>query len=67
VNGSGDIHAAQITAVNADVDVNGSGKVDVFCTHKLKATIHGSGDINYWGNPTVVETDISGSGRVRKK
>jgi predicted small secreted protein len=67
VNGSGDIHAAQIAAVNADVDVNGSGKVDVFCSQKLKATIHGSGDINYWGNPQVVETNVSGSGRVRKK
>lgn len=67
VNGSGNIRAAQITSANADVDINGSGGIDVFCTQKLKATIHGSGDINYWGNPTVVETDISGSGRVRKK
>lgn len=67
VNGSGNIRASQIASLVADAKIAGSGKIDVSCTQKLIARIDGSGEINYWGNPTVVETSISGSGHVRKK
>jgi len=67
VNGSGHIRGQQIHAGEADAQINGSGTIDIFCTQKLKATIHGSGEINYWGNPEGVSVDVSGSGSVRKK
>lgn len=67
INGSGNLLAANSTSVNADAKIVGSGKIDVRCTAKLKATIDGSGDINYWGSPAVVESEIRGSGNIRKK
>lgn len=66
INGSGFIRGAGIKATNADVEVNGSGKIEITCTDKLKATIHGSGEITYWGTPTQVVTNISGSGKVKR-
>ena len=67
VNGSGYIRAEHLQSKVADVEINGSGKIDVTCSENLKATIHGSGEINYWGNPATVTRNVSGSGRVRKK
>lgn len=67
VNGSGSISAAQVEADEADAEINGSGKIDVRCLQSLKATIHGSGEINYWGSPANVTVQVSGSGRVVKK
>ena len=66
VNGSGHIKAAQIESKESDVEINGSGKIDITCSEKLKAIIHGSGEVNYWGTPTVT-VEISGSGSVRKQ
>ena len=66
VNGSGHIKAAQIESKESDVEINGSGNIDITCSEKLKAIIHGSGQVNYWGTPSVT-VDISGSGSVRKQ
>lgn len=67
VNGSGEIRGQQLLAKQADVEINGSGTIDIHCTEKLNAAIHGSGEINYWGNPANVTVDVSGSGKVRKR
>lgn len=67
VNGSGYIRGQNVHAKEAEVEVNGSGKLDITCTEDLSATIHGSGQINYWGNPADVSVQISGSGSVKKK
>lgn len=67
VNGSGQIRAQQLKVKQADVEINGSGTIDINCTESLNATIHGSGEINYWGSPAEVTIDVSGSGKVRKK
>jgi hypothetical protein len=66
VNGSGHIKAIEIETKESDVEINGSGRIDITCLEKLKATIHGSGHVNYWGTP-IVTVDISGSGSVRKQ
>jgi hypothetical protein len=60
------IEARGLQAKEATADVFGSGDISLSVIDKLKATIHGSGNINYWGNPAV-ETNIQGSGRVIKK
>jgi hypothetical protein len=67
VNGSGYLRAAGIASNVVEALISGSGKIDVTSSQKLKATISGSGEINYWGNPQDVTSEISGSGKVRKR
>lgn len=66
INGSGNINAKLAIAENVTAKISGSGDIDLTATKSLIAKISGSGSIDYWGNPSVVETDISGSGKVRK-
>ncbi len=66
INGSGNIDARAAVAENANVNISGSGDVDLTVTKSLKAKISGSGTIDYWGNPSVVDSDIDGSGKIRK-
>ncbi len=67
VNGSGNVEAQELTASEASVEINGSGNVGVMARDYLTATINGSGDITYTGNPGQVSKSVAGSGRIRKR
>lgn len=67
VNGSGYINAVAVITNEAEAQISGSGKIDVSSSQKLKASIQGSGEINYWGNPQTVTSEISGSGKIKKR
>jgi len=64
VKGSGDINARNSISDYAEVHVKGSGDVKVNVFKELYASINGSGDIHYWGNPEIVNTNVSGSGDI---
>ncbi|WP_044207522.1 head GIN domain-containing protein [Flammeovirga sp. OC4] len=65
-SGSGSISDFRLTASEVDAETSGSGSVSFTCTDKLYAKVSGSGNIQYKGNPTDVETVISGSGKIEK-
>jgi hypothetical protein len=67
VNGSGSIDARNANCDEVYADISGSGDIDVTVNDVLDAKISGSGSVDYWGSPEVVNTDISGSGEVTKK
>jgi hypothetical protein len=67
VNGSGAINARQASCDQVYADISGSGDIDVTVNDLLDVKISGSGSVDYWGTPEVVNTDISGSGKVNKK
>jgi len=64
VKGSGDINARNSVCDFAEVHVKGSGDVKVNVIQELFASVTGSGDIHYWGNPEIVNTNVSGSGDI---
>ena len=66
VSGSGDIRAMELMAEESNVQISGSGDVDVYSSVKVSANISGSGDIRYKGGAQVVSSNISGSGGVKK-
>ena len=66
VNGSGDIDAQAARAANADARISGSGNIKLTVHQYLDAHITGSGNIDYWGDPERVDTEVSGSGKIRK-
>jgi hypothetical protein len=65
VTGSGEIKAMNLKSEEADLQVSGSGSIDVNASVKLDANISGSGDVRYKGDPTVSK-NVSGSGDIRK-
>ncbi|OSZ79224.1 hypothetical protein CAP35_13490 [Chitinophagaceae bacterium IBVUCB1] len=67
INGSGNLNMRQATGKYVHAKIAGSGNIEVTVQEKLDANISGSGDIKYWGNPSTVNTDVSGSGRIRKQ
>ncbi len=67
VTGSGNYEAYGLNSEEAKVKVTGSGNALVNVDTELKATIRGSGDIRYKGNPALYIEEDSGSGQVQKK
>jgi hypothetical protein len=66
IAGSGDVSTYELKAKTAGVSVAGSGDVKLFISESLDASITGSGDIHYKGNPLNVEKRIVGSGDISK-
>jgi hypothetical protein len=62
-SGSGDVKAFDLETRKADINISGSGDVEITVTEYLDVKISGSGDVFYRGNPEV-DAKISGSGRV---
>lgn len=67
ISGSGTISAKDASCDEVYARISGSGDLDITVNDLLDARISGSGSIDYWGSPEVVNTDISGSGKVTKK
>jgi hypothetical protein len=67
IHGSGDVRAEDYGCDSADVDINGSGSVELAAIGSLDVEIHGSGDVTYSGEPTLRGMDLHGSGSVRKR
>jgi hypothetical protein len=65
VSGSGNIKAMNLMAEESDLNVSGSGNVQVFSSVKLKVNISGSGDVRYKGDAQVT-SNVSGSGSINK-
>ncbi len=65
IAGSGEIHAFNLLSEMTDVEIAGSGDVEVFASKSLDVTIAGAGDVKYKGSPTVSQSK-AGSGSVRK-
>jgi hypothetical protein len=63
VTGSGDMSLFDLAIRRAEVDVAGSGNVQVSPSELLEATVAGSGDIRYRGSPRT-SVHVSGSGSV---
>lgn len=62
--GSGDLNCNKLVSQNADVAVAGSGSLEVNCTNNLIAKVAGSGNIQYKGNPKIIDSNVAGSGDI---
>jgi len=62
--GSGDLRAGELDAKNVRVAVTGSGDAAVRATEQLDASVTGSGNVRYSGNPTQVGRNVTGSGDI---
>lgn len=57
VKGSGDISAEKLIVPNVVATVAGSGDIVCYAAKRLDAKVSGSGDIEYKGNPSIVNKE----------
>ncbi|MEL6535714.1 MAG: head GIN domain-containing protein [Bacteroidota bacterium] len=67
ISGSGGLEADELEAKDVGAAISGSGEAYVNVSGKLEARISGSGDVYYTGNPTDIDSRVSGSGNIRRK
>jgi len=66
VSSSGLFQAGDLKVQEADITLSSSGGITVWVTDDLRAKISSSGNIYYYGNPTV-NTNLTSSGEVIPK
>lgn len=54
IAGSGDISANKLIATHVTAKVTGSGDIECYASQQLDALVAGSGEIEYAGNPSIV-------------
>jgi hypothetical protein len=64
VSGAGDVDFTQLVARDAIVEISGADDIRVHATESLSASVSGAGDVTYTGDPSDVQTDVSGAGDV---
>ena len=57
---------AELKGREVEVNIAGSGDVEVRAQDRLKVGIAGSGSVSYWGDP-VLQSEIAGSGEVSRQ
>jgi hypothetical protein len=66
IQGSSDFKGRLLQAKNVIATSQGSGDINVNVSESLQATVKGSGDIIYVGNPNInVKSKIIGSGKIK--
>jgi hypothetical protein len=63
VLGSGNYLAGNLETASSDINIPGSGDLTIWVTDQLKIHVDGSGDVRYYGRPTIDQTG-NGSGNV---
>jgi len=64
LGGSGDVELDQLLARDVQAVVSGAGRIAVTATGSLRASVHGSGVIQYLGNPAPLVTNVTGDGVI---
>ena len=65
ITGSGSYTGEALKLETAKVSVTGSGRCNCYVSNTLNASVTGSGNITYSGSPSMIDTRVSGSGRIR--
>jgi len=69
INGSGASEAelADFPVDNADIDLSGASQVSLDISGRLDVSLSGASRVEYSGNPTLGDTDISGGSVLERK
>jgi len=67
IAGSGEYSSKDLIGDNYQIEISGSGIAIVNAIKNLNIEISGSGEVHFYGNPTVFSKNINGSGEVVKK
>ena len=65
ITGSGNIYAFNYLIQNLKCNIVGSGDIEASVSNQLEASITGSGNLSYKGDPQSINKKIVGSGKVQ--
>jgi Putative auto-transporter adhesin, head GIN domain len=63
----GSVDAKNLHAVNAKVNSTAVGNVDLSVTGQLDVKASGVGEVNYYGNPKIVNKQAEGIGKINQR
>jgi len=66
LSGDGEAQLGQLVARDVQAVVSGSGLIQVTATSSLDAAVPGDGSIVYGGNPSQVNTSVTGTGAITR-
>lgn len=66
IHGSGTISSKELKAQTVSCDLFGSGEVSVAVEKELRSQLSGSATLYYLGDPSIIDLNQSGFGRVKK-
>jgi hypothetical protein len=64
ITGSGSIRAYNFLVQELDCGIMGSGNIEALVTKKLNASLTGSGNLSYRGDPESVNNNVTGAGKI---
>jgi Putative auto-transporter adhesin, head GIN domain len=67
LTGASDLRAESLQTKSAVLSVTGAGDARIAVSDSLKASITGAGKVEYIGNPTHLEREITGAGSIRRR
>jgi len=67
LSGVGSVDAKNLRAVNVKVNSNAVGNVDLYVTRQLDINSTGIGEVNYYGNPKIVNKQAEGIGKINQR
>jgi Putative auto-transporter adhesin, head GIN domain len=67
LSGVGSVDAKNLHAVNAKVNSTAVGNVDLSVTGQLDVKASGVGEVNYYGNPKIVNKQAEGIGKINQR
>ena len=66
MSGAGGLSAKELSSDICSINLSGLGGAEVYANEKLEATITGLGGIIYSGNPSIIERQVTGIGRIKR-
>jgi uncharacterized protein YxeA len=67
LSSAGDLKAYKLNAKEADISVSSAGDADINVSEKLTARASSAGDINYMGDPKLIDIHTSSAGGIHKR
>lgn len=64
IDGSGTLNLQKLIAKNVNVRIDGVGEANLHVKNRLDINIQGVGNVNYSGNPKIVNKSIMGVGNI---
>jgi hypothetical protein len=66
ISGASKVNAEDLVVKNCNIDCSGASYIAIHVTDKLRAEGSGASKISYKGNPSIVESDMSGASKISK-
>lgn len=67
LSGAGRLEAIELFSRFVNIDASGASSAEIYVSESLVADLSGVGNIEYYGDPQDVKTNISGIGRIVRR